>query len=1011
VLRGEGSILQWVGGELYTTTVLRMELKRGSEVCRIGCLNVRGINDDLKKLEIGEICNDKKLDLLGLTETKLKGKGEIEFGDFKGVFSGVSERVRAREGVAIVLSQRWWECMRECVRISSRIIWVKLRFNREEWVFVCAYAPVNGAREEERNVFWENLNDCLGGFGTSVNVCLVGDLNARVGTDMEGGVVGPFGVGDRNLNGDSLIEVCMANRFIIGNTWFIKKLNHKLTWVSGVNGERGLIDYICIRKKIRDRLLDVNVLRGSARGISDHFLVLAKIRVKGGWRKIGCSGRGVEIVRVERLEEREVGEHFKREINIGWEEVRGRVLGGVEEEWGRFKAVLVESARNVCGVRKVGGKCKRKGSEWWCEEVNIVVREKKEAFEKFLSTKSLEDWETYKVKKRIAKREVRRAKERADEKWGNKIVESFRERSKMFWKEVNKVRNKREVLRDGVKGLDGEIRQMESEVRARWVEYFGKLLNVNEVGREVGVLERERGTLMQEVDGGISMEEIGKALRKVKKGKATGLDGISGEMLVEGGVSVVNWLVRLFNLCWVMGKVPQDWQDACIVPLFKGKGDKFECGSYRGISLLSIVGKVYGRILLNKIGINERICEEQGGFREGRGCMDQVFTLRMIEEKKREKGKDVYMCFMDLEKAYDRVDRIKLWEVLREYEIEDKVIEGIRSFYRNSRACVRINRMETSFFEVNNGLRQGCVMSPGLFNLFIDKVVRLMEREGKGVRMRDQHDIWNVNMLLYADDVVLLSESQRDLKVLVDEFVKCCDELGLRVNAGKSKVLWMKNGESIDRVVDGGDESLIKVGRERLEWVNSFKYLGVNFEGGDVCEGDEVGYRIREGEKVLGGLRDIWKRGRLTREVKKKMFEGCCVPVVMYGSEVWRLNARKRKKVEVFEMKGLRAVCGVSRRDRVRNVRIKEQCAWGRGMIERAEQSMLRWFGHVCRMNDGRLAKKVLISEVEGVRGRGRPRGGWVSGVKELLRDRGLGWEEGLRLTEDRNEWKRVVRG
>src|ERR1700755_381989 len=86
--------------------------------------------------------------------------------------------------------------------------------------------------------------------------------------------------------------------------------------------------------------------------------------MKGGWRKIGCSGMGVEIVRVERLEERKVGEHFKRELNIGWEQVRGRVFGGVEEEWGRFKAVLVESARNVCGVRRVGGKCKRKGSEW-----------------------------------------------------------------------------------------------------------------------------------------------------------------------------------------------------------------------------------------------------------------------------------------------------------------------------------------------------------------------------------------------------------------------------------------------------------------------------------------------------------------------------------------------------------------------------------------------------------------------------------------------------------------------
>ena len=107
---------------------------------------------------------------------------------------------------------------------------------------------------------------------------------------------------------------------------------------------------------------------------------------------------------------------------------------------------------------------------------------------------------------------------------------------------------------------------------------------------------------------------------------------------------------------------------------------------------------------------------------------------------------------------------------------------------------------------------------------------------------------------------------------------------------------------------------------------------------------------------MLGGLRDILNRGRLSREVKLKMFEDCYVPVVMCGSEVWRLNARKRKKVEVFEMKGLRAVCGISRRERVRNVRIRELCSWRRSLVGRAEQSMLRWFGHVCRMNGERLA-------------------------------------------------------
>ena len=514
------------------------------------------------------------------------------------------------EGVAIVMSQRWWECMIKYERISSRIIWVKLRFSREEWVFICAYAPVNGANEEERSVFWEKLNDCLNGFEVSTNVCLVGDLNARVGVDRGGGVVGPFGVGNRNANGESLLEVCVANRLIIGNTWFVKKLNHKWTWVSGINGEKGLLDYICIKKRIRDRLLDVNVFRGAARGMSDHYLVLAKIRVRGGWKKIRDISRAVEVVKVERLEEEGVGEQFRRELSLRWGEVKESAAEGVEEEWVRLRESLIESAKNVCGIRRVGGRCKRKGSEWWCEEVSIVVRDKKIAFDKFLGTNRIEEWEAYKDKKRIAKREVRRAKERADIKWGNKIVEGFRERNKMFWKEVNKVRNKGEVRGGGIKGLDGEIRQEEKEVGARWMEYFSRLLNVRG-GRSVDVM-RDRGVMVDESEGGILIEEIGKALRKVKRGKSTGLDGISGEMLLEGGVSVVEWMLRLFNLCLTTGVVPQDWQDACVVPLYKGKGDKFECGSYRGISLLSVVGKVYGRILLNRVGMDRLIGEEMG---------------------------------------------------------------------------------------------------------------------------------------------------------------------------------------------------------------------------------------------------------------------------------------------------------------------------------------------------------------------------------------------------------------
>src|SRR5678815_4689726 len=113
------------------------------EVIRVGCMNVRGVNEDLKREEVGLMFEEKRLDVLGLTETKLKGKREMEFGKYKGMISGVNERVRAREGVGIVMKKEVWDKVRVCSQVSARIMWVKVKFGGEMWVFICAYAPVN----------------------------------------------------------------------------------------------------------------------------------------------------------------------------------------------------------------------------------------------------------------------------------------------------------------------------------------------------------------------------------------------------------------------------------------------------------------------------------------------------------------------------------------------------------------------------------------------------------------------------------------------------------------------------------------------------------------------------------------------------------------------------------------------------------------------------------------------------------------------------------------------------
>ena len=144
------------------------------------------------------------------------------------------------------------------------------------------------------------------------------------------------------------------------------------------------------------------------------------------------------------------------------------------------------------------------------------------------------------------------------------------------------------------------------------------------------------------------------------------------------------WLVILLNLSFDMGVVPLDRRGACIVPLYKGEGDKCECSNSRGISLLIVVGKLFGRVLIKRgrAGTECTIGEEQCGFRQGRGCIDQVFAVRQVCEKYLANGKDVFWAIMDLEKACDTIDRHGMRQMLRVYGVGKKLLKAVQFLCR-----------------------------------------------------------------------------------------------------------------------------------------------------------------------------------------------------------------------------------------------------------------------------------------------------------------------------------------
>ena len=250
--------------------------------------------------------------------------------------------------------------------------------------------------------------------------------------------------------------------------------------------------------------------------------------------------------------------------------------------------------------------------------------------------------------------------------------------------------------------------------------------------------------------------------------------------------------------------------------LFK-KGDRRVCSNYRGITLLSLPGKVYARVLERRIRpiVEPRIQEEQCGFRPGRGTLDQLYTLHRVLEGSWEFAQPIHMCFVDLEKAFDCVPRGILWRVLWEYGVRGPLLRAIRSLYDRSRSLVRIAGSKSDLFPVHVGLRQGCPLSPVLFIIFMDRISRRSQGP-EGVRFGDN----TILSLLFADDVVVLASSSQDLQHALGRFAAKCEAAGMRFSTSKSEAMVL----SQKRVA-----CPLQVGGELLPQVEEFKYHGVLF--------------------------------------------------------------------------------------------------------------------------------------------------------------------------------------
>ena len=338
-----------------------------------------------------------------------------------------------------------------------------------------------------------------------------------------------------------------------------------------------------------------------------------------------------------------------------------------------------------------------------------------------------------------------------------------------------------------VKNDAGEMSVSDDSKQRAWLEHYQRLLNA-EFDWDPNHLSDESPVERPPVP--ITTDMARKAISQMKAGKAPGPLGIVVEMIRAAGDMGASMVRDLAAAIIRDGKVPSDWEQSFIVCLYKGKGDALERGNYRGLKLTEKVMKVLEKIVDSLIRQVVSIDDSQFGFVPGRGTTDAIFVVRQLQENYLAANKRLYMAFVDLEKAFDRVPRKVIWWAQRKLGVDEWIVRLVQGMYSNARSRVRVGEGYSKEFEVKVGVHQGSVLSPLLFII----VLEALSREFRyGVPWED----------LYADDLVIIAESLEECVRRLSTWKDAMEEKGLRVNAGKTKI--MICGMGLDLLQSSGE--------------------------------------------------------------------------------------------------------------------------------------------------------------------------------------------------------------
>ena len=908
-------------------------------------------------------------------------------------------------------------------------------------------------------------------------------------------MIGAHGLTAMKSNGQRLANLVMETGLCVPGTYFPHKMIHKITW-------RHPTHMPAWRRKAVPVPQHGCLKRGMTGHMIDHFLVPQALHMAGGIRDV----RSVNGTEIDKMPEFKAMDHAlvvmtveavsrstrpnarprekKPVMVLDREKLRDpqaiAMYNQVRRQHVYHKPPLAPNADSIFNgyrdqlvqdFQQQFTTPRRNCKAWMSTETLEAVRNKKKLLEQLRENLSKDAERAFKDQRRIAKAMVRGDKK----KQLTSITENLNDphlhpRMAEIYKSLDALsgRTGHQLKDQPVKGPDGEYVQGDLKARTNtFADHFRKQLNIETDTTADQIYEAQlppeitnsiihegmphsattTGPLDTSVVLAFTEEEIVGAIQKLHLGKAADAAGVLPEMLKIGEWDVERDLTGLINDVVATGEVPLTWTEAMIIPLYKSKGDAAMPTNYRAIVITDIISKVFTRAIYNQLyeELDPKILESQAGFRRHRSLTDHVFTMQQLMEASKEFDQPLYAAFVDIEKAYDGIPRQALLATLRRYGASERVCQLITMLYKKTTAKVRVGCETSDSFNIESGVKQGCILSTLLFNIYMDFAIRqvLPKYDGKGVvwhsrtnqdptvrtRAGSVHDRlprgWKeiyLSELLYADDTSVIASNYLDL-INMTTFLDAEFAIwGLKVSISKTEIAVINpplgevripfylRGNHIKEIPRPDEKTRRKEKR-------TFKFLGTLLDFRSASSEPDMMRRMGLAQSIIKRLhQSIWRLRGLSLKAKMAFFNRLVLPVLLHGCATWNLNPLVQSRLEGFLGRSLRDILGLKWQDQVSYAEIRHRC----GLCQQGpiawhlRYHRLRWFGHVMRMDPDRWPVQVLCGRpLDSTRIPGRPQHRWIDAVYQDLNDLGLPVDDLTALKDlihNRTQWRMSIK-